>query len=182
MADKRVHSALGAALRAARTARGLSQQAVAEAAELTQAHVSLIERGMDAHISIFQRAAQAVGSTLGLEPASIEAPRTAPYGDDEIANRLYLMGRLAAKRLSRERLAQFRQWFEDARARSGSYPYFERWIRIIDEGPDAVVAVLTDADELGRYMRSVATLRPFISQAERDAFYRPELPPTALLL
>jgi hypothetical protein len=64
--------------------------------------------------------------------------------------------------------------------RLGDYLYFRRWLKIIDEGPDAVAAMMTDATEVGRYMRSVATFRPFVSQSERDAFFRRALPKNAV--
>lgn len=99
-----------------------------------------------------------------------------PYGDDEIANRQYLLGRLAAKRLTAHRIAEFRAWVEGARERLGDYSYFRRWLEIIAEGPSAIEATMIDATEFGRYMRSVATLRPFVSQEERDSFYRPGSP------
>jgi len=168
--------ALGAALRHRRLALGKSQQAVARAAGLTQAHISLIERGMDGHISVVERVARAVGSRLTFEPATIPPIVEKPYGEDEIANRLYLLGRLAAKRLSADRLARFRAWLEEARARVGDYPYFRQWLDITDRGPDAVADMFVRGDELGRYMRSVATFRPFVSQAERDSFFRRNLP------
>ncbi len=176
MARTRKDEALGASLRAARRASGLSQAAAAKAAGLTQAHVSLIERGMDAHLSIFQRAAAAVDAELRLETQAARVV-PAPYGGDEIANRLYLLGRLAAKRLTAKRLAEFRDWIARAQSRLGDYPYFRRWLEIINEGPDSVAAMLTNRGEAGRYMRSVATFRPFVSQAERDAYFRRELPP-----
>ncbi len=177
MVRLRNDNTLGAELRAARAALGLTQQAVAEAADLTQAHLSLMERGMDSHLSVFERAAAVVGARLGLQPLSTEPPSRDPYGDDETANRLYLLGRLAAKRLTSERLARFRHWIDQARSRVGDYPYFQRWRDICDEGPEAVAAVFTNTDEFGRYMRSVATFRPFVSQAERDSYFRRDLPP-----
>jgi hypothetical protein len=88
---------------------------------------------------------------------------------------MYLLARLAAKRLTSETLSGLRDWIEKARQRLGDYPYFLAWRAICEDGPDAVVAVLTDATEYGRYMRAVVSLRPFVSQEERDAFYRPRL-------
>lgn len=131
---------------------------------------------MDAHLSIFERAAAAVGGALRFEMPLVHATPL-PYGDDEIANRLYLLGRLAAKRLTGARLEQFRDWIARAQVQLGDYPYFRRWLEIIDEGPDAVAAMFANPGEDGRYMRSVATFRPFVSQTERDAYFRRDLPP-----
>jgi len=127
-------------------------------------------RGMDGQLSGVGRVARAVGSGQILEPATSPQIVEKPYGEDEIANRLYLLGRLAAKRLSADRLARFRAWLEEARARVGDYPYFRQWLDITDRGPDAVAVMFVRGDEFGRYMRSVATFRPFVSQAERDSF------------
>ena len=166
-------NALGQALRAARSRRGLTQQAAATAASLTQAHFSLIERGMDAHLSVFERAAAAVGCQVALEPSPAALSAKDPYGEDEIANRLYLLGRLAATRITADRIERFREWIEASRLRLGDYPYFKRWLAICSAGPDAIAAVFRDTTEYGRYMRAVATFRPFVSQQERDVFFQP---------
>jgi len=170
---------LGDRLRAERRARGLSQQDVATSAGVTQPYISRLERN-DTNVELagFRRVASAVGLRLTLEAAHTPPMVSEPYGEDEIANRQYLIGRLAAKRLTAQRIAQFRVWLELARERLGDYSYFRRWLEIIAEGPSAIEATMTDATEFGRYMRSVATLRPFVSQQERDSFYRPEPPST----
>jgi len=137
---------------------------------------------MDAHLWILERAAAVLGARLSFEPGPLPPAETLPYGEDEIANRIYLLGRRAAKRLTAERLAHFRDWLTRARTSVGDYPYFRQWLEIVDEGPDAVAAMLTRRDEVGRYMRSVTTFRPFISQAEREDYFRRELPPGAAAL
>lgn len=170
---------LGDRLRAERRARGLSQRDVATSARVTQPYVSRLERS-DTNVELagFRRVASAVGLRLTLVATHPPTMDSEPYGDDEIANRQYLLGRLAAKRLTAHRIAQFRAWVERARERLGDYSYFRRWLEIIDEGPSAIEATMIDATEFGRYMRSVATLRPFVSQEERDSFYRPKPPST----
>jgi hypothetical protein len=66
------------------------------------------------------------------------------------------------------------------RARQGDAPYFREWLDIAGQGPSAVATVFNDSSEYGRYMRSVATTRPFVSQAERNAYFQPVLSPQAL--
>jgi hypothetical protein len=114
---------------------------------------------------------------VALKPVLAQSERH-PY-EDESANRQYLLGLLAARRLTSDRLLQFRNWIERSRKRHGDYPYFREWLAILDRGPSAVAATLVDATEHGRYMRSVATLLPFVTRAERDAFYRERLPAMA---
>lgn len=97
-----------------------------------------------------------------------------PYGEDEVANRIYQLALLAAERITPESLAQFRSALEGLRAYHGDYPYYKEWLAACDTGADAVAKILTDATEHGRYMRSVAPLRPhFVTQEERDAHFRP---------
>jgi len=175
-------SSPGAALRAARLAKGLTQQDVATEAHVTQAHLSRIERDdLSVKLPVLQRVARAVGLQLSFEPASLGAAVKDPYGDDVIANRQYLLGRLAARRITGETLDRFRTWLEGAIERLGDYRYFGEWVRLCDQGPSAVARVLVDATEYGRYMRAVATMRPFVTQAERDAFYQPQPPYEALI-
>ncbi len=137
-------------MRAARLGRGLTQQDVSRKAGVTQAHLSQIERGLDAHYSVLLRVAEALGLTVEIRPRSDEAPY-----EDEMENRRYCLGQLAAQRLSAERLSIFRAW-----------------LAIVDRGPSAVAATFADSGEFGRYMRSVATLLPFVTREERDAVYR----------
>jgi hypothetical protein len=103
-----------------------------------------------------------------------------PY-DDEIANRMYYLGRLAARRVNSRTLTVFRDWIDEAWETVGDYPYFKAWLEICARGPTAVEAVLSDPSEYGRYMRSVATLRPFVSKQERDSVYKQEFKPPAEL-
>ena len=164
---------LGAALRDARKGRNLSQAVVAKRAGLTQPHVSLIERGMDSHVSLVQRLAGAIGFRVVLEPSSPASIVRQPYGDDEIANRLYALGRFASKRITADNLVTFRKWLERAIARHGERPYLTAWLSASDAGPSEVATLLSDPTERGRYLRAGATMRPFVSQDERDTFFRP---------
>lgn len=91
-----------------------------------------------------------------------------PY--DDIAERILEMGRLAAARLAPDTLADFRARIEERRARE-DHPVLREWLRLVDEGPDAVAAMLRDRTEFGRYMRSMAPLRGLVSREERDDFF-----------
>jgi transcriptional regulator with XRE-family HTH domain len=170
---------IGSALRGARLTAGRAQGDVAAAAGIAASHLSLIERGLvDVRASVAQRVATALGMQIAVDrPFMLRVAE--PY-EDEIANRQYLLGLLAAKRISADTLMAFRRRIEELRAVNGDYPYFQRWLEICDEGPSAVAAVLRDVTEFGRYMRAVASLRPFVSQAERDVFYQPTIPADAL--
>lgn len=97
-----------------------------------------------------------------------------PYGDDEVANRIYQLALLAAQRITPESFAEFRSALEALRAYHVDYPYYREWLAACGAGPDHVIKILTDTTEYGRYMRSVAPLRPhFVTQQERDAHFRP---------
>jgi transcriptional regulator with XRE-family HTH domain len=159
--------ALGSTLRRVRRERGFSQQELASIAGLTQGHLSQIERGLDAHVSVISRVASALGCEVVLQHVLTEAPY-----EDDISNRRYALGKLAAQRISADRLQRFREWIDRSSEQHGDYPYFHEWRRIIDNGPARVAAVLRDPTEYGRYMRDVATLLPFVSREERDAVYR----------
>jgi transcriptional regulator with XRE-family HTH domain len=172
--------ALGQRLRDTRRAVGRSQEDVARAARLPQSHLSRIERGLDARASVLDRVARALNVRLTLEPLFADSRRGQPY-EDEIANRLYLMGRLASKRITGQSLGELRRLFEKMRARQGDFEYYRRWLSIIDDGPNAVASVLRDPTEFGRYMRAVGTMRPFVSKHERDMFYAPSLTRELLL-
>ena len=90
-----------------------------------------------------------------------------PY--DETADALLAMGRLAAERLDPERLGEFRRLLEAEMrpGRFGDHPVFREWLRRADLGPDALANALLDRTERGRYMRSMAPLRAFVSREER---------------
>lgn len=61
----------GKALRQYREARHMTQAELASAAGLTRARLSLLERGKaNLSLATFLRLAQALGTTLALEPAS----------------------------------------------------------------------------------------------------------------
>ncbi len=169
---------IGEAIKRARLASGLTQEQVAVTSGIRQPHLSRIERGHDARTSVLNKLAVALGVSLALEP--LTTVNAKPY-EDEIANRQYLLGRIAAKRISAETLKQFRNWLMRMRARQGDFAYYRDWLDICAKGPSAVASVFNDSTEYGRYMRAVATVRPFVSQAERDTFYRNELPKEALI-
>lgn len=59
-----------------------------------------------------------------------------------------------------------------ARHGFGYHPIFREWLRLTDAGPDAVRRILCDDTERGRYMRSMAPLRQFISRGERADILR----------
>jgi hypothetical protein len=105
----------------------------------------------------------------GGEPESNGAD---PY--DETAEALLEMGRLAATRLDAEHIGAFRIAIqaEVARHGFGYHPIFREWLRLTDAGPDAVGRTLCDDTERGRYMRSMAPLRQFISRGERADILR----------
>ena len=170
-------SEIGAALREARRQKRLSQAKIARQAGVTQAHVSMVERGLNAHLSVAEQLANALGLRLSLEPQMAYSYRENPYGEDVIANRLYRLARLAAKRVTLESLSQFRALVERSRNFHGNYPYFKNWLMVCDAGPDALISLLTDPTEHGRYMRSVAPLRAFVTKEERDEYFRPNFQP-----
>ena len=105
----------------------------------------------------------------GGEPASDGAD---PY--DETAEALLEMGRLAATRLDADRIIAFRIAIQTEVARHGFgyHPIFREWLRLTDAGPEAVRKILCDDTERGRYMRSMAPLRQFISRGERADILR----------
>lgn len=174
-----MNARIGEAIKRARTATGLTQKQLADACGVRQSHLSRIERGqLDARASIINRIALALDASLALEP--LMTVNASPY-EDEIANRQYLLGRVAAKRITDTSLKQFRNWFVQMRERQGDFVYYRDWLDICAKGPSAVASVLTNPTEYGRYMRSVATVRPFVAQSERDTFYRDELPSEALV-
>lgn len=95
-----------------------------------------------------------------------------PY--DETADALLAMGRLAADRLSPERIDEFRRLLEAEMrpGRFGDHPVFREWLRRADLGSDALSNALLDRTERGRYMRSMAPLRAFVSREERVEILR----------
>ena len=168
-------------LRRARQAAHLSQQSLANMAGLAQSHLSKIESGLDAQASVLQRVATALGFRLALVPIVPLATDPTPYVD-EIANRMYLLGRVAAQRATAANLYVFRTWIESMRERQGDMPYYLDWLSIIERGPSEVASVFADPSEYGRYMRSVATFLPFVTKAERDSYFKPSLSAEALAL
>ena len=95
-----------------------------------------------------------------------------PY--DETADALLAMGRLAANRLDPERIGEFRRLLEAEMrpGRFGDHPVFREWLRRANLGPDALANALLDRTERGRYMRSMAPLRAFVSREERFEILR----------
>ncbi len=102
-----------------------------------------------------------------LRGADPETDGADPY--DETADALLAMGRLAAERLDPERIGDFRRLIEAEMrpGRFGDHPVFREWLRRADLGPDALANALLDCTERGRYMRSMAPLRAFVSKEER---------------
>jgi hypothetical protein len=101
-----------------------------------------------------------------------EADRADPY--DETADALLAMGRLAARRLVPERIGEFRRLLKDEMApgRFGDHPVYREWLRRVDLGPTALADAFLDRTERGRYMRSMAPLRAFVSREERTEILR----------
>jgi hypothetical protein len=99
----------------------------------------------------------------------------ARYPYDEIAQRILAMGRLAAERLDPAALQEFRTRIVLRRAKY-DHPILREWLRLADDGPDAVRRMLCDETEFGRYMRSMVSLRGLVSREERDAFFRDGIP------
>lgn len=63
-------AALGAAIRAARTAKGLSQEALADAAKIDSSHMGKIERG-ERNVTILNIAR--IAAALGCQPSALLA-------------------------------------------------------------------------------------------------------------
>jgi hypothetical protein len=82
------------------------------------------------------------------------------------------LGRLAAQRMSPERLHAFRETLEMARRRNGDSKYLRMWDEIVREGADAVVRAFTEPSERGQVLRSVVSFRAFVTKSERDAIFR----------
>ncbi len=82
------------------------------------------------------------------------------------------LGRLASKRLSRERIAEFRSSVERERSIHSDNTYLRAWIEIIDRGPGALREALTEPSERGQVLRSVISFRAFVSKDERDDIFR----------
>jgi len=61
-------TALGAAIRAERTARGLSQEALADAAKIDRSHMGKIERG-ERNVTILNIAR--IAAALGCQPSQL---------------------------------------------------------------------------------------------------------------
>ena len=82
------------------------------------------------------------------------------------------LGRLAAERLSPDRIADFRRFVERSRGDHAENKYLRRWIDIVNNGPDALRAAFTEPSELGQVLRSVVSFRAFITKDERDDIFR----------
>jgi hypothetical protein len=82
------------------------------------------------------------------------------------------MGRLAAERLSLERIAEFRRFIERAQERHGESEYLRLWIDIVDRGPEALREVLAEPSERGQVLRSAISFRAFVTKDERDEIVR----------
>jgi hypothetical protein len=82
------------------------------------------------------------------------------------------LGRLAAKRLSPDRIADFRGFVERERWLHSDNKYLRLWIEIIDNGPDAIRQALTEPSEQGQVLRSVISFRAFVTKDERDRIFQ----------
>jgi hypothetical protein len=58
------------------------------------------------------------------------------------------------------------------RGHVGDHPVLKEWLRLAELGPEAMRKMLLDETERGRYMRSMAPLRAFISADERIEILR----------
>src|SRR2546423_10677564 len=99
-----------------------------------------------------------------------------PY--DEIDIHILNMGRIAAPRVNKQTIVAFRNDIERQCRLAGDQPYYREWLQRIAVGPTAVAALLVDQSQYGRYIRSVAPLRAFVTRQERDRiFQRDQVPP-----
>lgn len=107
-----------------------------------------------------------------LRGAKPESDGADPY--DETAEALLQMGRLAATRLDADNIGAFRHaiQIEVEQRGFGYHPVFREWLRLTDVGPEAVRRMFRDETERGRYMRSMAPMRPFVSRRERAEILR----------
>lgn len=95
------------------------------------------------------------------------------YEADPADDAILQLGRLAATRVNEESMHGFRQQLLRRRT---LYPpssiFIEEWLRIVDDGTEAVSRALRDETERGRALRTVAPLRAFISDVERQRLVR----------
>lgn len=82
------------------------------------------------------------------------------------------LGRLAAQRLTPERLAEFRNGLVRDAHRQPNNKYLRFWEGVVEEGPRAVRRALTEPSERGQVLRSVISFRAFVTKNERDAIFR----------
>jgi hypothetical protein len=100
----------------------------------------------------------------------MERASSAPYLiNDEIALEF---GKLAASRLTSDRLAAFRDSVHRSISQSGDNPYYQVWLQLIQAGPEPVAKALTDRTERGQVLRSVISFRSFVSKSEREHIVR----------
>lgn len=92
---------------------------------------------------------------------------------DPAADAILQLGRLAATRINEETMRGFRQRLLRRRT---LYPpsriFIEEWLRLVEDGTEAVSQALRDETERGRALRTVAPLRAFISDVERQQLVR----------
>ena len=92
--------------------------------------------------------------------------------DDEVGQARLACGQLAASRLTPENVDCFRELLLADVATHGKHPVLLEWLRPLAAGFETLRAALTDSSVFGRYLRSMAPLRAFISEDERVTILR----------
>ena len=159
-----LRQSIGAALRAARISKPMSQQALAVAVGISRTTLVQIERGNDAQMSSVEKTAQALGVELGIleESPTMARRRTARFDHQvklaasrekhlKIAVKFALGGPEAAA-LKAGALKMVDLWREKQLC---SPVYIDRWQQILDAKPQQVAqSLLTmDDDEWGPALR-----------------------------
>jgi len=73
---------------------------------------------------------------------------------------------LASERLDDERIKRFAEDIRRLRERSDNR-YLQTWERLIARGPEALRTIFLEPSDRGQVLRSVCTLRAFVSPQER---------------
>jgi hypothetical protein len=97
------------------------------------------------------------------------APSDTYLINDEIALEF---GKLAASRLTEERLAVFRESVHRSILNAGNKSYYQEWLQVLRGGPETIAKALTERTEHGQVMRSVISFRAFVSKTEREQIVR----------
>jgi hypothetical protein len=85
------------------------------------------------------------------------------------------MGRLAAQRITPERVREFRRFLDFLRRRHGDNKYLQIWETIVESGTEALSNMFTEPSERGQVLRSVISFRAFVSKSERDEIFREQI-------